>query len=87
VSTARNEPGPSAARSPRQTSAAVNPEVLRGTVKWFNQMKGYGFIAPDEGGPDIFVRVSAVGRSRLLPCMKDRSLNSCSGMVKARRLI
>jgi CspA family cold shock protein len=64
VSTA-SEPGPSAARSPRQASAAVNPEVLRGTVKWFNQMKGYGFIAPDEGGPDVFVHVSAVERSGL----------------------
>jgi CspA family cold shock protein len=39
--------------------------VLRGTVKWFNQMKGYGFIAPDEGGPDVFVHASAVERSGL----------------------
>jgi CspA family cold shock protein len=27
----------------------------RGTVKWFNEKKGYGFIAPDEGGKDLFV--------------------------------
>ena len=36
-----------------------------GTVKWFNTTKGYGFIAPDAGGSDIFVHVSAVERSGL----------------------
>ncbi|MBE3636964.1 cold-shock protein [Mangrovicoccus algicola] len=37
----------------------------KGTVKWFNQTKGYGFIAPDEGGKDVFVHISAVERSGL----------------------
>lgn len=36
-----------------------------GTVKWFNTTKGYGFIAPDEGGKDVFVHISAVERSGL----------------------
>jgi CspA family cold shock protein len=36
-----------------------------GTVKWFNTTKGYGFIAPDAGGPDVFVHISAVERSGL----------------------
>jgi CspA family cold shock protein len=36
-----------------------------GTVKWFNAQKGFGFIAPDGGGPDAFVHVSAVERAGL----------------------
>jgi len=36
-----------------------------GTVKWFNTTKGYGFIAPDDGGKHVFVHISAVERSGL----------------------
>ncbi|OYX13317.1 MAG: cold-shock protein [Rhizobiales bacterium 32-66-8] len=37
----------------------------QGTVKWFNSVKGFGFIAPDEGGGDAFVHISAVERAGL----------------------
>jgi CspA family cold shock protein len=39
--------------------------VSTGTVKWFNETKGYGFIQPDNGGKDVFVHISAVERSGL----------------------
>ena len=39
--------------------------VATGTVKWFNEQKGYGFIQPDSGGKDVFVHISAVERAGL----------------------
>jgi CspA family cold shock protein len=45
-----------------------------GTVKWFNTSKGYGFIAPDDGGKDVFVHISAVEQSGLTGLKDDQKV-------------
>jgi cold shock protein len=47
-------------RGPRDLSNAVD---MTGTVKWFNTDKGFGFIAPEGGGKDVFIHISVLGRS------------------------
>jgi CspA family cold shock protein len=46
-----------------------------GTVKFFNETKGYGFIQPDEGGNDAFVHISAVERSGMRSLVKDQKVS------------
>jgi CspA family cold shock protein len=41
------------------------PVAQRGTVKWFNSQKGFGFIQPEGGGNDVFVHISAVEQAGL----------------------
>jgi cold shock protein len=51
-------------RSSAQATTLNGPSVEEtGTVKWFNAERGYGFIAPNSGGKDVFVHVSALERS------------------------
>jgi CspA family cold shock protein len=46
-----------------------------GTVKFFNDSKGYGFIAPEDGGNDAFVHISAVERAGMRTLQKDQRVS------------
>lgn len=46
-----------------------------GTVKFFNEQKGYGFIAPEDGGTDAFVHITAVERAGMATLQKDQRVS------------
>ena len=58
---ANNRVAPPAAAAPAKPASSD----MTGTVKWFNATKGYGFITPDQDGPDVFVHISAVQNAGL----------------------
>ena len=48
--------------------------MAQGKVKWFNATKGFGFIQPDDGGPDVFVHISAVEKAGLRGLNENQSI-------------
>ena len=49
--------------------------VSKGTVKWFNSQKGFGFIEPEDGGNDVFVHISAVERAGMTSLAEGQKVN------------
>jgi len=49
--------------------------MAKGTVKWFNATKGYGFIEPEGGGNDVFVHISAVERAGMSTLNEGQEIN------------
>jgi CspA family cold shock protein len=49
--------------------------MATGTVKWFNDQKGYGFIQPAQGGKDVFVHISAVERAGMRSLQEGQKVN------------
>lgn len=52
----------------------MTEQQATGTVKWFNETKGYGFIKPDDGGNDVFVHISAVQKAGLQTLVEDQKI-------------
>jgi CspA family cold shock protein len=72
-------PDPADGRSAAPIAAACYQleflAMASGTVKWFNTQKGYGFIQPENGGPDVFVHISAVERAGMDGLNEGQKLN------------
>lgn len=49
--------------------------MASGTVKWFNKVKGYGFIQPGDGGKDVFVHITAVERAGMDTLVEGQRVN------------
>lgn len=66
--------------------------MTTGTVKWFNTIKGFGFIQPDNGGADAFVHISAVERAGMREIVEGQKIayemvrDAKSGKMSAEQL-
>jgi len=49
--------------------------MIKGTVKWFDQSKGFGFITPEDGSKDVFIHISAVDRAGLATLQEGQEIN------------
>ena len=59
---------------PRRTMPSGPPVEMQGTVKWYNATKGFGFVAPSEGGKDVFVHASALQRAGIMQLAEGQTI-------------
>jgi CspA family cold shock protein len=59
----------------RTLGASTETKMASGTVKWFNKVKGYGFIQPSDGGKDVFVHITAVERAGMDTLVEGQRIN------------
>jgi cold shock protein len=69
-------PPPRSDRAPRGSPPPGGgaAEEVRGTVKWYSAEKGFGFVAPDDGGRDVFVHATALERSGVAPLVEGQAV-------------
>src|SRR6056297_111047 len=70
----RFRPTTPSCRTNADSSFEGDTSMANGTVKWFNSTKGFGFIAPESGGKDVFVHISAVERAGLTGLADDQKV-------------
>ncbi len=58
--------------------------MAKGTVKWFNPQKGFGFIQPDDGSKDVFVHITAVERAGMSGLNEGQKVNFEVGMERGK---
>jgi CspA family cold shock protein len=60
--------------APRRGAPAGPSVEMQGTVKWYNATKGFGFVAPSEGGKDVFVHASALQRAGVMQLAEGQTI-------------
>jgi CspA family cold shock protein len=75
----------------REATPHLEQTMINGTVKFFNNAKGFGFIQPDDGSKDVFVHISAVERAGLATLAENQKVSfelqkGTNGKVSAEKL-